>query len=91
MIVYRPVRGSLKESMKEVKEFNNEEEMKKYIVKQWDNSFSVEDMVITDTQIDDDRIGWGKVKHVCTKRFGNQDNIALYGTVQCIGMCTEKK
>ena len=35
MIIYRPHRGSLADAMAEAKEFNNEQEMKEYIVKQW--------------------------------------------------------
>ena len=35
MIIYRSHRGSLADAMAEVKEFNNEQEMKEYIVKQW--------------------------------------------------------
>lgn len=90
MIIYRPHRGSLIESIKEAKEFNNEQEMKEYIVKKWDNYFSVDDIVLYDEIINDDRIGWEDTKYVCTKRFGEQDNMALYGYPQCIGMCATK-
>jgi hypothetical protein len=89
MIIYRPHRGSLDEAMSEAKAFSNEQEMKEYIVKQWDNYFSVDDIVIVDNDIgDDDRINWKNVKHICTKRFGEQDNIKLYGCPQCIGWCS---
>lgn len=87
MIIYRPHRGSLFDAMLEAKEFNNEQEMKEYIVKQWDSYFSIGDIVIIDEPRNDKRIGWEDSKYVCSKRFGKQDNIALYGTPQCVGMC----
>jgi len=87
MIIYRPHRGKLIDSIAEAKEFNNEDEMKKYIVEEWDNYFSMEDIVIYDEIRKDDRIGWNDVRNVCTKRFGIQDNISEYGYPQCIGMC----
>ena len=92
MIIYRPHRGSLAEAMEEAKEFNNEQEMKEHIANQWDGYISVDDIVITDNPHNDDRIGWKDTRYVCTKRFGEQDNIAVYGVPQCIGMCaTEYK
>lgn len=87
MIIYRPHRGSLSDAMAEAKEFNNEKEMKEYIAKQWDGYISVEDIVIVDDSHNDDRIGWKDARYVCSKRFGEQDNIAKYGVSQCIGMC----
>lgn len=90
MIIYRPHRGNLTEAMKEAKEFYNEQEMKEYIVQEWNGCFSINDIVIVNENISDDRIGWEDTRYVCTKRFGNQDNIALYGYPQCIGMCATK-
>lgn len=87
MIIYRPHRGSLRDAMKEVREFNTEQEMKEFIVEQWDNNFSEDDIVLDDEIINDNRIGWKNTRYVGTKRFGDQDNIALYGYPQCIGMC----
>jgi len=34
------------ESISEAKEFNNEQEMKEFIVKSWDNFFDINDIVI---------------------------------------------
>ena len=87
MIIYRPHRGSLDEAMSEAKEFNDETEMKKYIVEQWDGYLSVEDIVIGDIGLNDDRNGWRDTRYVCTKRMGSQDYIREYGCAQCIGMC----
>lgn len=88
MIIYRPHRGKLSQSIKEAKEFRNEQEMKEYIVEEWDNNFSVDDIVILEEYHDDDRIGWKNVRQVCSKRFGNTNNMELYGVAQCIGMCS---
>lgn len=87
MIIYRPHRGSLVEAMAEAKEFNSELEMKEYIVEEWNHYFNILDIVISDDIIEDNRNGWKDTRYVCTKRFGQQDNIAKYGVPQCIGMC----
>lgn len=54
MIVYRPHRGTLADAMAEAKEFNTELEMKKYIVEQWNDYFSIDDVVIADESINDE-------------------------------------
>jgi len=87
MIIYRPHKGSLVDAMAEAKEFNNEQEMKEYIVKYWDNYLSLDDIVIDDNPINDDRIGWKDTRYVCTKRLGEDDYMKKYGYPQCIGMC----
>jgi hypothetical protein len=87
-IIYRPHRGgTVFDSLEEAKEFDSIQEMKEYIVKQWDNYFLVEDIVIIGKPLNDNRINWKDVRYVCSKRFGNEDNIAKYGTPQCIGYC----
>ena len=87
MIIYRPHKGSLDKAMEEAKEFNNIQQMKEHIVKEWNDYFSVENIVIDNKSVNDDRIGWKDTKYVCTKKFGEQDNIVDYGCPQCIGMC----
>ena len=92
MIIYRPHRGSLADAMSEAKEFNDEQEMKEHIVKQWDNYFIVDDIVIDTKIVNDDRVGWKNSRSVCIKRLKKEDYIALYGSPQCIGTCaTEYK
>lgn len=89
MIIYRPHRGSLIDSMQDAKEFNNEQEMKEYILKEWDNLFSIEDIVISNESTNDERIGWKDSRYVCIKRLrlGKVNYIERYGCPQCIGMC----
>lgn len=87
MIIYRPHRGSLADAMAEVKEFNNKQEMKEYIVEQWDGYISIEDIVIDNNPINDDRIGWEDTRYVCIKKLGEDDYMKKYGHPQCIGMC----
>lgn len=93
MIIYRPHRGGLAEAMSEAKEFDNVDSMKQYIVEQWTESlggrkpFDVDDIVLDDETIDDDRIGWHDTRYVCIKRFGNEDYMEKYGSPQCIGFC----
>lgn len=94
MIIYRPHRGGLAESMQERKEFQTEEEMKQYIYEQHKRYFAeiefntapfeIEDIVIKeDTAINDSRTGWHDTIYVCVKRYGADK----YDIPQCIGMC----
>jgi hypothetical protein len=94
MIKYRPHRGGLADSMAEAREFATIDEMKEYIYKIWNDKpgkewFSIEDIVIGKSIGNDDRIGWKNVRHVCIKRFGNEDYIEKYGCPQCIAWCGE--
>ena len=95
MIIYRPHRGSLIDAMKEAKEFETLDEMKDYIVDDWDGFIKKDDIVLSEETHDDNRIGWKNVKHVCTKGILEYDGtykdyIKLYNTPQCIGMCSEE-
>lgn len=81
MIIYRPHRGSLNDSLQESKVFDNYGELFKYIVMSWDNLFDTSDIRLL--HIDNDtRIGWNNVFYVCTKRFGAE--ICSYP--QCVGI-----
>ena len=105
MIKYRPHRATLQDAMKEAREFENYDELKRFVVDEWTRKsdwigeppylycteppFAESDIVIGDVLGDDDRIGWKNVRHVCTKRYGSKDYMKLYGCPQCIGMCGE--
>ena len=83
MVKYRPIRGTLKESIAEEKIFSSVNEMLKYIELQTGGTVSTEDLSISYTYCKDNRIPWKETRCVCTKRFGN----TTYETPQCIGMC----
>ena len=87
MIIYRPHRGSLEESMRFVKTFDDEKAMKKYIVDDWGERwgavFGEDNIVILEKTLNDDRIGWKNVRMVCTTRIRPQK----YKTPLCIGFC----
>ena len=90
MIKYRPHRGGLAEAMKEVREFDTEEDLKAFVAKQWNDGypvelFTAEDLVLGDVLGDDPRIGWKNVRHLCVKRMGKD----VYDVPQCIGWCGE--
>jgi hypothetical protein len=95
MIIYRPHRGHFNESLDEAKEFNNELEMKQYIVEEWRDTwkgitndlFDVDDIVINKESTNDNRIGWKDTHYVCVKRIGEEDYMKKYGCPQCIGYC----
>lgn len=93
MIIYRPHRGGLKESLAEAKEFESIEEMKAYIVKDWAEMyanigfpcapFEADDIVLGEESKDDSRCGWHDTRYVCVKRMGKE----IYSCPQCIGHC----
>lgn len=98
MIIYRPHRNGLAESLAEAKEFETEEEMKEYIFnyhKNFFNSigrddapFDIGDIVIDKSNsYKDDRCGWNDTMYVCVKRYGKDIFMEKYGTPQCIGVC----
>jgi hypothetical protein len=94
MIIYRPHSGgTVFEGLENAIEFENELEMKEYIVKEanshWDfNVLNIEDIVTEYNAGNDDRIGWKNVIYVCVKRYGDEDYIKKYNTPQCIGYCS---
>lgn len=91
MIIYRPHRGSLEDAMREVKEFESIDQMKEFIVKDWADAFSADDIVIDEKNpTPDERIGWEDTMYVCVKRMQDIDYIEKYGTAQCIGMCATR-
>lgn len=92
MIIYRPHRGGLRESMAEAREFESVKAMKKYIVQRHTDeelgpAFSIDDIVLDGERCHDVRVGWWKGYLVCTKRYYSEDYMKLYGTAQCIGYC----
>ena len=89
IVKYRPHRGSLDEAMKLYKEFSTIDEMYEHILSDWNSSgfgelFSKEDLSISESMGDDERIGWKNYRYVCVTRIGND----VYDTPQCIGMCS---
>lgn len=87
-IIYRPHGGgTVFDSLEKAKEFDNIQQMKEYVVEQWNNLFSDKDVVIMNESVEDKRINWKDVRHVCIKRLANEDYILKYGTPQCIGYC----
>lgn len=93
MIIYRPHRGGLAEALAEAREFETEEEMKQYILEYYKIllpelvPFEIEDIVIDEETVDDDRCDWHDTRYVCIKRFVDEDYMEKYGCPQCIGMC----
>lgn len=90
MIIFRPQRSTLEESMAEAKEFESIEEMKKYIVEQSNNSFSIQDIVISTIEINDTRTGWEDSKFVSVKLSGKQDPTKDFMAPQAIGICATR-
>ena len=95
MIKYRPHKGSLEESMKEYKEFDGVVDMLKYIADEWHGFIDIKDIVITNSDGLDDRIGWKSSRYVCIARIllvfeyegAIHKQYKHYDKPQCIGMC----
>lgn len=89
--MYRPQRGSLQDSMKEMKTFKTEDEMFFFIAQELNSMLpgphliidEKEDLVIMDDVGPDERIGWSETRLVCAKRMGP----VRYETPQAIGYC----
>ena len=95
MIIFRPTRGSLDESIKEAREFKTIRKMKSYILRSIrktaknvgvEPSFDWNDIIISEETYEDDRIGWKNTMIVSVKRCGNK----VYDTPICIGYCATK-
>ena len=80
---YRPHRGTLKESMKECREFDSLTDMFEYVASEWGiHKFDLGIKYVCN----DNRIGWCPTYYVCTDTF---DVNIYHESPQCIGMCTE--
>lgn len=94
MIKYRPHRGSLEEAMQEERTFESIDDMKIFVYEEHKRvigkaPFGLDDIVIGDVLGDDKRIVWRNVRHVCVKRYLDDDYMKEYGSPQCIGWCGE--
>lgn len=83
-IKYRPHRGTLRESIKEMKTFDTVDAMLDYIVANSDMLFSKGDLSISENYGCDPRIDWKENRHIRTSKYGDM----LYQEPQCIGMCS---
>lgn len=90
MILFRPQRGALADSMKEVKRFNSFDEMKRFLVREYAHNFSESDVVVSGKPVYDSRINWKATRYVCVKKFAGRDYIKMYGCPQAIGYCSEQ-
>lgn len=84
MINFRPHRGSLKDSMNEVKVYDSKDDMFNDIVSSWNGSIAYEDLSVSKNYGKDKRIDWKETRYVCTSRVGDEE----FNTPQCIGMCS---
>lgn len=91
MIIYRPQRGFIYESMKEAKEFETIDDMKHHIVSEWNHGgdvlFTEDDIEISDESVNDERIKWRDLRYVCIKRIGDTNYVEKYDCASCIGFC----
>ena len=79
-IAYRPHKELLIDAMKDVKYFSCIKDMINHVKEEWASYYPNLDVVIDDTEIDDDRIGWHHTRYVCIKTDS-------FEYPQCIGMC----
>lgn len=84
MIIYRPHRGGLRESMEGAREFITKEAMFDYIAEMHGHAFAPKDLIIVrESAVDDLRTGWRNTMYICTKRYLWKS----YDCPQCVGMC----
>ena len=83
MIKYRPNRGNLQESMNAFRTYETIADMLNAVAHENFGYFKPEDISISESFGEDDRIGWKSWRYVRTKRYGKEK----YEIPQCIGMC----
>jgi hypothetical protein len=88
MIIFRPKRELLDDAMAAAREYENEDEMKKDIVKEFNGEVDLDDIEIKPAyNTIDTRIGWNNCKDVCIKRYGYDNFMKKYGHSIYIGTC----
>lgn len=73
MIIYRPHRGSISDSLSEAKEFSTWKELREYVASAWNSmgfgQVTSSDVTIKDDPIEDIRIGWKDTRMVIVKAY----------------------
>lgn len=92
-VLYKPIRASLDESMKELKEFDNVEELLKWLCEDYYircgiKMFGAEDINFS-YYCYDKRIDWPTYV-VTVNKFGEEDYLKKYHRPQAIGFMTFK-
>lgn len=89
MVIFRPHRGGLDESLRDAVMFDNTDTMKRHIVRQWNDVlgfelFGIDDIVLNEDKpgVNDERCRWIDTRYVCVRRMGDE----VYDCPQCIGM-----
>lgn len=82
MVIYRPQRGGLAESMAERQEFPDLKQMLEHVVKEHSGAFDLDEIFIA-YYCFDARINW-ETYIVTVTRYGNK----AYPSPQAIGYCT---
>lgn len=85
--LYRPLRGTLEESMREVQEFDSIEAVRAGVYAEWNADGKVFDLsdveVVLTEEVAEPKIGWYHVHSITIKRFGDEH----FDTPQVIGHC----
>lgn len=86
MIIYRPQRSTLVESMMEAKEFNNFDEIRQYIVDQENKDgktmVSFDNIHVRGVRRSDPRCGWWDCMEVCVSVYGDEKSESGF----CLGI-----
>ena len=84
MILYRPIRSTIDESMKEQKSFTTLEDLFNWVSLEHDKIFTRTDLIIEYRRLNH-KNHWEEYE-ICTKRIGN----TVYRIPQCVGYMTIK-
>jgi len=87
-VLYRPVRSTLAESMREVVSFDSLKDLFFYLVGKSEGNLTVNDLAVSYYSYDK-RIGWDTYV-IVVKRFGIDNYVEKYGCYQAYGWCTFK-
>lgn len=86
--LYRPLRSTLEESMREVQEFDSIEAVHAWVYAEWNADgkvFDLQDVEVDFTEeVAEPKIGWYHVHPITIKRFGDEQ----FDKPQIIGYCS---
>ncbi len=95
MVIYRPRRDGLIDSVIAAREFESLDAMKRYLyndapVHNGVKAFEMEDIVVSDSPRDDPWTEWQDTRTVGLKRFFNADYVKMWGNPLIIGHCATR-
>lgn len=88
--IYRPHRGSIDKSLKEVCVVRDLDSIKTHIIEEFSKygvTLTPDDITFSEETHNDKRIGWEATRYVCVAHMGKE----RFDVPQCVGMCCDSE